>query len=233
MNVWPEEDIRDLRVLWASGLPTAEIGEKLGYSKNAICGKAHRLDLDARPSPINIGGRAAIAALRAPKTPKVTLPPLVSAEPPPVVELILIELIQAVATVPDPRPVLSKEERDRQILLHGDLSSNRCAKVVGVTRDIVRAVRAKQRRDEFKIVPTDVLTERPDPPKPVIIAPPPVQVQPCRLPTLSCCWPTGTRTSVLSTFGCCGDRAVPGKPYCEEHAKLAYVRVRDRKEDVA
>jgi hypothetical protein len=26
---------------------------------------------------------------------------------------------------------------------------------------------------------------------------------------------------------------MPGKPYCDEHAKLAYVRVRDRKDDAA
>jgi GcrA cell cycle regulator len=26
---------------------------------------------------------------------------------------------------------------------------------------------------------------------------------------------------------------VPGKPYCEDHAAIAYVRVRDRREDAA
>ncbi|PPQ40821.1 GcrA family cell cycle regulator, partial [Rhodopila globiformis] len=50
--VWNEETIRHLRVLWAEGHSTAEIGRRLGVSKNAIVGKAHRLDLDARPSPI-------------------------------------------------------------------------------------------------------------------------------------------------------------------------------------
>jgi GcrA cell cycle regulator len=26
---------------------------------------------------------------------------------------------------------------------------------------------------------------------------------------------------------------VPGKPYCDDHAQLAYVRLRDRREDAA
>ena len=50
--VWDEETIRLLRDLWAQGHSTAEIGRRLGVSKNAIVGKAHRLELDARPSPI-------------------------------------------------------------------------------------------------------------------------------------------------------------------------------------
>jgi GcrA cell cycle regulator len=29
-----------------------QIGKKLGFSKNSICGKAHRLNLPCRPSPI-------------------------------------------------------------------------------------------------------------------------------------------------------------------------------------
>lgn len=43
--VWDDETIRLLRDLWSQGLSTAEIGRRLGVSKNAIVGKAHRLDL--------------------------------------------------------------------------------------------------------------------------------------------------------------------------------------------
>jgi len=49
---WTEEAIDRLRAFWDEGLPTAEIGRRLGISKNAVVGKAHRLDLPARPSPI-------------------------------------------------------------------------------------------------------------------------------------------------------------------------------------
>jgi len=49
---WPAERIVALRALWAEGLSTAEIGTRLGVSKNTVIGKAHRLHLPARPSPI-------------------------------------------------------------------------------------------------------------------------------------------------------------------------------------
>src|ERR1700679_3365613 len=53
---WAEETIVRLRTLWDEGLSTAEIGRRLGVSKNAVVGKAHRLDLPARPSPIRREG---------------------------------------------------------------------------------------------------------------------------------------------------------------------------------
>jgi len=38
--------------LWDQGLPTAQIGKLLGFTKNAVVGKAHRIGLERRPSPI-------------------------------------------------------------------------------------------------------------------------------------------------------------------------------------
>jgi GcrA cell cycle regulator len=51
-TVWTEERIAQLAELWHQGLSTAEIGRRLGISKNAIIGKAHRLALPPRPSPL-------------------------------------------------------------------------------------------------------------------------------------------------------------------------------------
>ncbi len=51
-SVWNEARVSQLVQLWQAGLSTAEIGRQLGISKNAVVGKAHRLDLPARPSPI-------------------------------------------------------------------------------------------------------------------------------------------------------------------------------------
>lgn len=50
--VWTDERIEQLKALWADGLTTGEIGKQLGVSKNAVVGKAHRLGLKGRPSPI-------------------------------------------------------------------------------------------------------------------------------------------------------------------------------------
>ena len=52
---WTDDAIRKLRQLWSEGHSTAEIGRRVGISKNAVVGKAHRLDLPARPSPIRTG----------------------------------------------------------------------------------------------------------------------------------------------------------------------------------
>jgi GcrA cell cycle regulator len=48
------------------------------------------------------------------------------------------------------------------------------------------------------------------------------------------CWPIRYRTCQYpigepgrSTFRLCGDPAMPGKPYCEEHGKRCFVRLRD------
>ena len=61
---WAEETIFRLRALWDEGLSTAEIGRRLGVSKNAVVGKAHRLDLPARPSPIRRDGSGSSAPRR-------------------------------------------------------------------------------------------------------------------------------------------------------------------------
>jgi len=50
---WTNTAIARLRQLWSEGLSTAEIGRRLGTSKNSVVGKAHRLDdLPARGNPI-------------------------------------------------------------------------------------------------------------------------------------------------------------------------------------
>lgn len=66
---WTPEQINQLTRMWNEGLSTAEIGKHLGISKNAVVGKAHRLHLAARPSPIRrTGPRPAV--VRAPAQPR-------------------------------------------------------------------------------------------------------------------------------------------------------------------
>jgi len=49
---WSDDVVQSLRRLWAEGHSAAEIGRRIGVSKNAAVGKAHRLGLPGRPSPI-------------------------------------------------------------------------------------------------------------------------------------------------------------------------------------
>ncbi len=50
---WTDERVAQLRQLWGSGKSASEIADLLGgVSRNAVIGKAHRLGLSGRPSPI-------------------------------------------------------------------------------------------------------------------------------------------------------------------------------------
>ena len=49
---WDDNNVAKLRELWDQGLPTTQIGKLLGFTKNAVVGKAHRIGLERRPSPI-------------------------------------------------------------------------------------------------------------------------------------------------------------------------------------
>jgi GcrA cell cycle regulator len=177
---WTEDIIVRLRGLWTEGHSTAEIGRRLGVSKNAVVGKAHRLDLPARPSPIRRDGVGG-AAMRRPAARRVagpTLPPLSSGN-----------VQQAMTQQPLASQLASRQES-------GPVAS-------------VRTV------------------------PPVVAAPAP-RMQAVPRPyarTLTCCWPIGEPGT--KSFHFCDDEAASGKPYCATHAALAYVKVRDRREDAA
>ena len=55
-SVWDEKQLDKLKKLWDEGLPITKIGLELGVSRNAIAGKAHRLGLPKRNSPISKSG---------------------------------------------------------------------------------------------------------------------------------------------------------------------------------
>lgn len=50
---WTDERIDHLRQMWEKGMTASQIAEELGgVSRNAVIGKAHRLGLQSRPSPV-------------------------------------------------------------------------------------------------------------------------------------------------------------------------------------
>jgi len=176
---WNDETIARLRTLWNEGLSTAEIGRRMAVSKNAVVGKAHRLGLAARPSPIRRDALGT-ATPRPPAPRRVvgpTLPPLTAPLP-------MAECVRQAA-----RPVAP-------VAIHP------AAK-----------------------------------PAPVRPAPTPAPAAPVRVLAprtgrmVACCWPIGEPGT--KSFRFCDDEALSGKPYCAEHAQLAYVKVRDRREEVA
>ena len=154
---WSEEVIAQLRALWKEGHSTAEIGRRMGITKNAVVGKAHRLQLDSRPSPIRRERR--VEPVRLPRRqPGATL----RTERP-------VAIISSVASVD-----ATSMERPR------------------VLRPAVSAGYGRQS---------------------------------------PCCWPIGEPGT--RSFRFCDDTTLPGKPYCAEHARIAYVRVKDKRDAAA
>jgi GcrA cell cycle regulator len=186
---WDDDAIQKIRTLWAEGHSTAEIGRRMGVSKNAIVGKAHRLVLPPRPSPIRRDG-APRPQKRAPM-PRVsgpTLPPMVN-------------------------PV-----------------GNQVGNPSGNNEALARSLPpiAPPRVIEQNPAPRPALAALPEP-KPVLR---PVSLgvrSSSRL--VGCCWPIGEPGT--PDFHFCDGEALNGKPYCAAHAQVAYVKVRDRREEAA
>lgn len=142
----------------------------MGISKNAVVGKAHRLNLPARPSPI-----------RREAAPRAAVPRVAAPRPAP-------------APRPTPAPMMARPAAPPVVA-----------------------------RPAASPAPAAVVRSFPAPaPRPVISR---VGGQ------KTCCWPIGEPGT--SGFRFCSAEAVMGKPYCTEHASLAYVKARDRREDAA
>ena len=75
---WNEINILLLRELWTSGLSSQKIANKMGTTKNAVVGKAHRLKLQDWPSPIVPKGEKKTHRLQPLPVAIRTLPPMAS-----------------------------------------------------------------------------------------------------------------------------------------------------------
>ncbi len=103
---WTDERIEQLRQLWGQGMTASQIADELGgVSRNAVIGKAHRLGLESRPSPVkaNEPVTAAPSPVPAPPAPPrpVPTPAPVAREPQPT-----SNPIPAPAPIPPSQPQL-------------------------------------------------------------------------------------------------------------------------------
>jgi GcrA cell cycle regulator len=226
---WTEETIARLRGMWTEGHSTAEIGRRLGVTKNAVVGKAHRLDLPARPSPIRRDGvpgtqprRTALRRVAGP-----TLPPLSSTSPAPGPVVAAASDVPALVSVVAPPLESGHSENDHS---ENDRPEN-----------------GRPAIDPPELLQPEAGQPGPSHPQPLPAALSPAAIRPvphafapaARMAaaprpyarSVTCCWPIGEPGT--RSFRFCDDGAAPGKPYCAPHAAIAYVKVRDRREDAA
>ena len=77
---WTDERIATLKKMWEGGSTASQIADELGgVSRNAVIGKAHRLGLKSRPSPV----KAAEKKKTAPKPKPAAKPAVKKAAPRP------------------------------------------------------------------------------------------------------------------------------------------------------
>lgn len=102
---WTAEKIEQLNKLWSEGMSITEIGKILGMTRNAVVGKAHRLGLAKRPSPIARAPGPRPAAQPAPAaqpTRPVVAPAPAAAVSAPVVEAPVVTPKPALPVMPQP-----------------------------------------------------------------------------------------------------------------------------------
>ncbi|MEN3167021.1 GcrA family cell cycle regulator [Gluconobacter sp. OJB] len=230
---WTDETIARLRDLWSQGLSTAEIGRQLSITKNAVVGKAHRLGLPPRPSPIRnrkttdgeAGTTEAAPRRKSPSKAKAT-------------ETAGSDLF---ADGKDVAPVKAVSDAVEKI-------SEKPAAVVRKAPSVApEAPKAPQPAAAARAVPAAQKETAALHREPAAVTPPKQEprVAPVSRPALpprfstagidrptrrgpSCCWPIGDPGT--PGFHFCGATPLSGKPYCAEHAAIAYVKIRDRRD---
>ena len=202
---WTDERIDSLKAMWEKGLTASQIAEELGgVSRNAVIGKAHRLDLQSRPSPVKEKeGKA--AAPRKPAVRKAAAP--VEAAP------------AAVEAPPAPRPAPAPAAP---------------VSPIAASAGDALPTPAPQREPVLRSVgPGGFLRQGPGDQQPPIPPAPPRRLVPARpnaemagktslldLNERICKWPLGHPGE--PDFHFCGDQVNPGFPYCVQHCGQAY-----------
>lgn len=204
---WTDERIEKLTKMWEGGATASQIADELGgVSRNAVIGKAHRLGLKARPSPVkpNEKPEKPAAAIKKAK-PAVETPAIAAAQPEPVA----------------PRPAAPVAARAAP-----------AAPPAAAAAEPAPATAAPQPRI-VSVGPGGFLRQGPGDQQAPIPPAPPRRLVPAKpsaevadktslldLNDRICRWPMGHPGE--PDFHFCGEKVNPGFPYCVDHCGRAY-----------
>ena len=194
---WTDERIDRLKELWSKGMTASQIADELGgVSRNAVIGKAHRLGLQSRPSPVkpNEPEPKAKAAVAKPKAEEPK--PEAAPQPKPAPQT-AAPAAAAPAVQPQPAAPQSPQPRIVSVGPGGFLRQGP--------------------GDQQAPIP-------PAPPRRLVPAKPSAEVADktslLDLNEKICKWPMGHPGE--PDFHFCGAPANPGFPYCVQHCGVAY-----------
>jgi len=217
---WTDERIEKLTKMWEGGSTASQIAEELGgVSRNAVIGKAHRLGLKARPSPVKPND-AKPAGVDAAETPRAEAPP----KPAP----------RAAAPVepraPAPRPAAPAPAPAAPPRAAAPVAPPVAASADGTDAPVVPATPQPR---IVSVGPGGFLRQGPGDQQAPIPPAPPRRLVPARpsaeisektslldLNDRICRWPMGHPGE--PDFHFCGEKVNPGFPYCVEHCGRAY-----------
>ncbi len=209
---WTDERIEKLTKMWEGGATASQIAEELGgVSRNAVIGKAHRLGLKARPSPVKPNDKSDAAAPAAPKVAKPTPAPAAEPRPAPAPRPVAAA---PVAPPPPPAP------RPAPAAAPAPAASETAAPAAPQPRIV-------------SVGPGGFLRQGPGDQQAPIPPAPPRRLVPARpspeiadktslldLNDRICRWPMGHPGE--PDFHFCGEKVNPGFPYCVDHCGRAY-----------
>ena len=195
---WTEERIERLKKMWHDGATASQIADELGgVSRNAVIGKAHRLGLQSRPSPVKPGESEAEPA-----------PAKAAVEKPAPVER---------AAAPAPAPA-----EPRPAPAAASSSAAPAEPKPDIPAPIVRSIgpggfQRQNPHEQQSPIP-------PAPPRRLVPAKPSPEIADktslLDLNDRICKWPLGHPGE--PDFHFCGNPVNPGFPYCLEHCSVAY-----------
>ena len=216
---WTDERIDTLKTMWEAGQTASQIAEALGgVSRNAVIGKAHRLGLQSRPSPVTTKEEARTAE-PAPAAAPVTAAPAPKPSPAPV---------RAAAPAPTPRsapPPFATESAPDPAPVADDVADE--------VDEAPIAPPVKREPVLRSVGPGGFVRQAPGEQQPPIAPAPPRRLVPARtapefasktslldLNDKICKWPLGHPGE--PDFHFCGVKVNPGFPYCVDHCGHAY-----------
>ncbi|MBY0520586.1 MAG: GcrA family cell cycle regulator [Sphingomonas sp.] len=199
---WTDERIDTLKTMWEKGMTASQIAETLGgVSRNAVIGKAHRLGLQARPSPVKPNDPETVAAPPVAK-PVAEPAPRVAAPRPPVAAAPVAAPV--VAPIPPFAPEASEEPVKEAPTI--------------IMRSVGPGGFLRQAPGEQQAPIT------PAPPRRLVPARPSADMAGkttlLDLNDRICKWPLGHPGE--PDFHFCGEKVNPGFPYCIAHCGHAY-----------